>query len=192
MPEVITPEKLSTFTVALIGNPNVGKTTIFNRLTGLRQKVGNYPGVTVDKRYASVKLGDQQATIIDLPGTYSIYPNSEDEVIVHRVLNGLDKSSKPDFVLAVVDMSSMERGLFLVTQIMDLGLPMAVVLNMADTAEEQGIKVKAHALYKALGVPVIQTNARSNKGINGILDLIGQQMFEKPTSFLDSDKLLPA
>ncbi|QDH78579.1 ferrous iron transport protein B [Echinicola soli] len=191
MPEVLTPEKLSTFTVSLIGNPNVGKTTIFNRLTGLRQKVGNYPGVTVDKRYASLKMGDQNATIIDLPGTYSIYPNSEDEVIVHRVLNGLDKTSKPDFVLAVVDMSSMERGLFLVTQIMDLGLPMAVVLNMSDTAEEQGIKVKAHQLYKALGVPVIQTNARSNKGINGITDLISQQMFEKPVPFLDTDQLLP-
>ncbi|AWW30583.1 ferrous iron transport protein B [Echinicola strongylocentroti] len=191
MPEVLTPEKLSTFTVALIGNPNVGKTTIFNRLTGLRQKVGNYPGVTVDKRFASLKIGDQNTTIIDLPGTYSIYPNSEDEVIVHRVLNGLDKTSKPDFVLAVVDMSSMERGLFLVTQIMDLGLPMAVVLNMSDTAEEQGIKVKTHQLYKALGVPVIQTNARSNKGISGITDLIGDQMFEQPASFLESDRLLP-
>ncbi|GAB3656168.1 ferrous iron transport protein B [Echinicola sediminis] len=191
MPEVLTPPKQSTYTVALIGNPNVGKTTIFNRLTGLRQKVGNYPGVTVDKRYANIKIQGQEATVIDLPGTYSIYPNSEDEVIVHRVLNGLDKENRPDFVLAVVDMSSMERGLFLITQIMDLGLPMAIVLNMSDTAEEQGIKVKTHALYKALGVPVIQTNARSNEGISGITELIGQQMFEKPVSFIDTAELLP-
>jgi len=191
MPEVLTPPKQSTFTVALIGNPNVGKTTIFNRLTGLRQKVGNYPGVTVDKRYANIKVEDQEATIIDLPGTYSIYPNSEDEVIVHRVLNGLDKENRPDFVLAVVDMSSMERGLFLVTQIMDLGLPMAIVLNMSDTAQEQGIKVKSHALYKALGVPVIQTNARSNHGISGITDLISQKMFEKPAPFINIQDLLP-
>ncbi|WP_215226560.1 ferrous iron transport protein B [Echinicola shivajiensis] len=194
MPEVLTPEtptQQSTFTVALIGNPNVGKTTIFNRLTGLRQKVGNYPGVTVDKRFANIKLGDQEATILDLPGTYSIYPNSEDEVIVHRVLNGLDKENKPDFVLAVVDMSSMERGLFLVTQIMDLGLPMAIVLNMEDSAEEQGIKVKTHALYKSLGVPIIQSNARSNKGINGISDLIEKKMFEKPQPFLNIQELLP-
>ncbi|MBD8488656.1 ferrous iron transport protein B [Echinicola sp. CAU 1574] len=191
MPEVLTPAQQSTFTVALIGNPNVGKTTIFNRLTGLRQKVGNYPGVTVDKRFANVKIGEQEATILDLPGTYSIYPNSEDEVIVHRVLNGLDQGNRPDFVLAVVDMSSMERGLFLITQIMDLGLPMAIVLNMEDTAEEQGIKVKTHALYRSLGVPIIQSNARSNKGIDGILDLIGQKMFEKPQSFLNIEDLLP-
>lgn len=191
MPEVLTPPKPATFTVALIGNPNVGKTTIFNRLTGLRQKVGNYPGVTVDKRYANIKVQGQEATVIDLPGTYSIYPNSEDEVIVHRVLNGLDKENRPDFVLAVVDMSSMERGLFLITQIMDLGLPMAIVLNMSDTAEEQGIKVKTHNLYKALGVPIIQTNARSNEGISGITELIGQKMFEKPASFLDTTELLP-
>ncbi|MDN3669278.1 ferrous iron transport protein B [Echinicola jeungdonensis] len=191
MSEVITPTLQSTFTVALIGNPNVGKTTIFNRLTGLRQKVGNYPGVTVDKRYGNIKLGEQETTLVDLPGTYSIYPNSEDEVIVHRVLNGLDKENKPDFVLAVVDMSSMERGLFLVTQIMDLGLPMAIVLNMEDTAQEQGIKVKTHELYKSLGVPIIQTNARSNKGIEAIEDLIKQQFFSVPAPFLDTQYLLP-
>ncbi|WP_200974982.1 ferrous iron transport protein B [Echinicola sp. 20G] len=191
MPEVLTPTQQSTFTIALIGNPNVGKTTIFNRLTGLRQKVGNYPGVTVDKRFANIKIGEQEATILDLPGTYSIYPNSEDEVIVHRVLNGLDQGNRPDFVLAVVDMSSMERGLFLVTQIMDLGLPMAIVLNMEDTAADQGIKVKTHALYQSLGVPIIQSNARSNKGIDGILDLIGQKMFEKPQPFLSTEDLLP-
>src|SRR5690606_29364686 len=134
--------KTSSFTVALIGNPNVGKTTIFNRLTGLRQKVGNYPGVTVDKKFGQIQLNKGTVNIIDLPGTYSIYPNTEDEIIVHRVLNGLDKENQPEFVLAVVDMSSMERGLFLVSQVMDLGLPMAIVLNMEDTAEQQGISIK--------------------------------------------------
>ncbi|GGZ19310.1 ferrous iron transport protein B [Echinicola pacifica] len=192
MPEVLTPPRQSTFTVALVGNPNVGKTTIFNRLTGLRQKVGNYPGVTVDKRFATIKAGEHEATIIDLPGTYSIYPNSEDEVIVHRVLNGLDSSNKPDFVLAVVDMSNMERGLFLVTQIMDMGLPLAIILNMSDTAEEQGVKVKSHALYQSLGVPVLQTNARSNQGLEGILEVLSKKMFEKPEGFLASTDLLPA
>lgn len=192
MSESTISTKTSSFTVALIGNPNVGKTTIFNRLTGMRQKVGNYPGVTVDKRYGQIQLNKELITIIDLPGTYSIYPNSEDEIIVHRVLNGLDEENKPDFVLAVVDMSSMERGLFLVTQVMDLGLPMAVILNMEDTAEEQGIVVKTHQLYKSLSVPIIQSNARSNKGINSIQELIGQKLFEAPQPFLKPDDLLPA
>ena len=163
MSDIASPTQVSTFSVALIGNPNVGKTTIFNRLTGLRQKVGNYPGVTVDKRRGPMQIQGGRISIIDLPGTYSIYPNTEDEIIVHRVLNGLDKENKPDFVLAIVDMSNMERGLFLVSQVMDLGLPMAIVLNMEDTAEKQGISVKTHQLYKALGVPIIQCNARNDK-----------------------------
>lgn len=192
MSEVITPVKTAAFTVALIGNPNVGKTTIFNRLTGLRQKVGNYPGVTVDKRFGQIKLDQENVTIIDLPGTYSIYPNSEDEIIVHRVLNGLDENNQTDFVLAVVDMSSMERGLFLVTQVMDLGIPMAVILNMEDMAEEQGLIIKTHQLYKSLGIPIIQTNARSNKGLQSIEGLIGQKLFETPKAFLMADEILPA
>src|SRR5690606_18152250 len=144
---VTAPVKTSTFTIALIGNPNVGKTTIFNRLTGLQQKVGNYPGVTVDKRLGKIQNIPENVTLIDLPGIYSIHPNTENEIIVHRVLNGLDKENRPDYVLAVVDMSNLERGLFLVTQVMDLGLPMAVVLNMEDTAEEQGLTIKTHQLY---------------------------------------------
>src|SRR5690606_37703911 len=190
MSEVIIPNQTSTFSVALIGNPNVGKTTIFNRLTGLRQKVGNYPGVTVDKRYGQIQLNQEKINIIDLPGTYSIYPTSEDEIIVHRVLNGLDKESKPDFVLAVVDMSNMERGLFLVSQVMDLGLPMAIILNMEDTAEEQGIVIKFHKLYRSLGVPIIPCNARSNKGMKSIEELIGKKSFEIPPSFINTEEFL--
>jgi ferrous iron transport protein B len=189
----ISPEtSSSTFSVALVGNPNVGKTTIFNQLTGLSQKVGNYPGVTVDKRYGQVRTNNNPITLIDLPGTYSIYPNTEDEIIVHRVLNGLDEENQPDFVLAVVDMSSMERGLFLVSQVMDLGLPMAVILNMEDTAEEQGIVLKTHQLYKSLGIPIIQSNARSHKGIKSIEGMISQKQFAIPKPFLNTEKLLPA
>src|SRR5690606_21270105 len=191
MSEVTIPTQTSIFSVALIGNPNVGKTTIFNRLTGLRQKVGNYPGVTVDKRRGPMQIQGSQISIIDLPGTYSIYPNTEDEVIVHRVLNGLDTENKPDFVLAIVDMSNMERGLFLVSQVMDLGLPMAIVLNMEDTAEKQGIVVKTHQLYKALGVPIIQCNARNDKSLKGIEELITKKTFAKPQPFLDPADLLP-
>ena len=191
MSEITIPINTSTFSVALVGNPNVGKTTIFNRLTGLRQKVGNYPGVTVDKRRGAMQAGHNNVTIIDLPGTYSIYPNTEDEIIVHRVLNGLDEENQPDFVLAIVDMSSMERGLFLVSQVMDLGLPMAIVLNMEDTAENQGIVIKTHQLYKALGVPIIQSNARSDKSLKSIEELITNKSFAKPQPFLNPEDLLP-
>jgi ferrous iron transport protein B len=192
MSDIATPTQVSTYSVALIGNPNVGKTTIFNRLTGLRQKVGNYPGVTVDKRRGPMQIQHGQISIIDLPGTYSIYPNTEDEIIVHRVLNGLDEDNKPDFVLAIVDMSNMERGLFLVSQVMDLGLPMAIVLNMEDTAEKQGISVKTHQLYKSLGVPIIQCNARNDKSLKGIEELITTKTFSKPQAFLNAEELLPA
>lgn len=191
MLEVTAPVKTTAFTVALIGNPNVGKTTIFNRLTGLRQKVGNYAGVTVDKRSGKVQYIPEKVTLVDLPGTYSIHPNTENEIIVHRVLNGLDKQSKPDYVLAILDMSNLERGLFLVTQVMDLGLPMAVILNMEDTAKSQGFVVKTHQLYKALGVPLIETNARSDKGMEQIEGLISQQLFETPKPFLARDEFNP-
>src|SRR5690554_3245444 len=191
MSEVTVPTHTSRFTVALIGNPNVGKTTIFNRLTGLRQKVGNYPGVTVDKKFGHIQVNEAVVNIIDLPGTYSIYPNTEDEIIVHRILNGLDRENQADFVLAIVDMSSMERRLFLVSQVMDLGIPLAIVLNMEDTAEKQGIAVKTYALYKSLGVPIIQTNARSDKSLKNIEELIGNKSFEKPRPFLNPQDFLP-
>src|SRR5690606_6919261 len=101
------------------------------------------------------------------------------------------ENNQTDFVLAVVDMSSMERGLFLVTQVMDLGIPMAVILNMEDMAEEQGLIIKTHQLYKSLGIAIIQTNARSNKGLQSIEGLIGQRLFETPKAFLNPDEILP-
>ncbi len=179
--------------IAFIGNPNVGKTTIFNQITGLRQKIGNYPGVTVDKKIGYYQSAEMSApvTIIDLPGTYSLYPRSEDELIVHRVLNGIGKEAKPDAVIAVVDMANLERGLFLVTQIMDLGLPVALVLNMKDVAENNGIAVNTFKLYKALGIPVIQTNAREKKGLDAVFQALRDNSFKK-APFLPADlELIP-
>lgn len=127
--------------------------------------------------------------IIDLPGTYSLYPRSEDELIVHRVLNGLSKEGKIDGVLAVADMTNLDRSLFLATQVMDLGLPVALVLNMKDLAATKGITVDTFKLYKALGVPVIQTNARGNEGLQSVLQALRENSFEKAT-FLDDDVCL--
>jgi ferrous iron transport protein B len=178
-------------TIAIIGNPNVGKSSIFNQLTGLNQKIGNYPGVTVDKTIGSLKHGDQTYHLIDLPGTYSLYPKSEDEEVAHRVLNGLGER-RPDAVLVILDAVNLERSLLLGTQVMDLGIPMAFLLNMKDLAEEKGLEIKVFELYKRLGVPLILTDARKKEGIGAIRELIFLDKFSSPAPVFDVGKFLPS
>ena len=139
--------------IALAGNPNAGKTTLFNALTGLKQRVGNYPGVTVDKKEGRLALRDGDAVLLDLPGTYSLSPKSPDEAIARDVLLGLrEDTAAPDAVVIVVDASNLERNLFLATQILELGLPSIVALNMTDVAKTHGKAVNAAALSRELGV----------------------------------------
>jgi ferrous iron transport protein B len=174
-----------TKTIAIIGNPNVGKSSIFNQLTGLHQKIGNYPGVTVDKTVGFLRLGEKSFDLIDLPGTYSLYPKSEDEVVAHRVLNGLGKE-KPDYALVILDACNLERSLLLGTQVMDLGIPMAFVVNMKDLAIKKSINIKTFELYKSLGVPLVLTDARNNEGMEAIRQLMSEEKFESPKQLLDS------
>ncbi|MEX2514328.1 MAG: ferrous iron transport protein B [Cyclobacteriaceae bacterium] len=176
--------KKATKTIAIIGNPNVGKSSIFNHLTGLHQKISNYPGVTVDKMVGHIHEGERQYELIDLPGTYSLFPRSEDEIIAHRVLNG-PESEKPDFVLVILDACNLERSLLLGTQVMDLGIPMAFVVNMNDLAAKKGIEIKSFELYKSLGVPIILTDARNNEGMEAIRDLMVNENFQAPKPFRD-------
>lgn len=176
---------IPTKTIAIIGNPNVGKSSIFNQLTGLNQKIGNYPGVTVDKTIGFLRFDDKRVDLIDLPGTYSLYPKSEDEVIAHRVLNGLGEN-KPDFALVILDACNLERSLLLGTQVMDLGIPLAFVVNMKDLAIKKGIHIKTFELYKSLGVPLVLTDARNNDGIDSIRQLMEEEKFESPKPLLDS------
>jgi ferrous iron transport protein B len=154
--------------VALVGNPNAGKTTVFNKLTGLRQKVANYPGVTVEKKEGRCVLPDGSAvTVLDLPGAYSLTSRSPDEDIVRDVLLGLRKDTpRPDVVVVVVDASNLERNLYLVTQVMELGLPMIVALNMLDTAQAHGRAVNAKILEAKLGVPVVPLIAHKGEGMD--------------------------
>lgn len=173
----------NTQTIALIGNPNVGKSSIFNQLTGLNQKIGNYPGVTVDKSMGYLRDSGNEVQLIDLPGTYSLYPKSEDELIAYRVLS--ERDGTLDGALVILDACNLERGLLLTTQIMDLGLPIALVLNMKDMAEERGLQLKTHELYQALQVPLIMTDARKSDGIQAVKDLLHQKDFTKTTSFID-------
>jgi len=153
--------------IALVGNPNSGKSSLFNALTGLHQKVGNFPGVTVDKKTGILPLGNHTtAELIDLPGTYSLYPRSEDERVTFNVLMDAENPAHPDLVVIVADATNLRRHLLFITQIIDLGLPALLVLNKIDMAEKRGIEQNTADLARLLGVPVVATNARSSAGID--------------------------
>src|SRR6202171_6313372 len=144
----------TSFTVVLLGNPNTGKSTLFNGLAGVRQRVGNYPGVTVEKKVGQLAHEGRRYALIDLPGTYSLAPRSPDEMVAVDVLLGRrDNDSPPDVVLSIVDASNLERNLFLVSQVLALGLPTVVALNMVDLARDRMIEIDVPALSQRLGVP---------------------------------------
>ena len=159
--------------VALIGNPNTGKTSLFNQLTGLTQKVGNYPGVTVDKKEGISKLSvTQNAIITDLPGTYSINPTSLDESIVLKTLLKKDIKESPDVILVVADVENLKRNLLLFSQIKDLEIPTVLAINMVDQMHRKGISIDLSLLKKELNTEVILISARKNEGIKEIKEAI--------------------
>ncbi|MFM1848829.1 MAG: hypothetical protein RL417_2303 [Pseudomonadota bacterium] len=155
------------FTVALAGNPNCGKTTIFNGLTGLRYKVANYPGVTVEKKIGPITIpGYSGARLVDLPGIYSLSGNSLDEQIATAALLGqIEGEPLPDLIVAVLDASNLERNLYLTTQLIDLGIPIIAALNMTDVAAERGFTIRREILSRILGVPVLALTASKGEGI---------------------------
>ena len=159
--------------VALVGNPNTGKTSLFNQLTGLHQKVGNYPGITVDKKQGICQLDtDFQASILDLPGTYSINPSSLDENIVYDTLINENNPDFPDVVVVVAEIENLKRNLFLFTQIKDLKIPTILVINMADQMKRKGIEIDVIGLEKALKTRVILTSARKKTGILNLKEVL--------------------
>lgn len=152
--------------VALIGNPNTGKSTLFTALSGVHQQTGNYPGVTVEKKVGFAEFAGRKIEWIDLPGTYSLFARSQDEQVAVDVLLGLTPGeSKPDVVVCVVDASNLDRNLFLVSQLLDLEIPIVVALNMVDVAKSKGTTVHREVLEKVLGVPVVTTQANKRTGI---------------------------
>jgi ferrous iron transport protein B len=152
--------------VALVGNPNTGKSTLFNALTGLNQKIGNFPGVTVDKKIGYSHLPDgRKAEIIDLPGTYSLYPKSKDESIVFSVLAEKETELTPNLVVVILDATNLKRNLLLYTQVADLKIPVVIALNMIDLSKKSGITIDIDLLAKKLGVPIVPVSARKLEGI---------------------------
>jgi ferrous iron transport protein B len=152
--------------IALVGNPNSGKSSLFNVLTGLNQKVGNFPGVTVDKKTGLCRLDDgHTANIIDLPGTYSLYPKGADELVTYDILINPDSPYKPDMVVVIADASNLKRNLLFCSQIIDLKIPTVIALTMMDLAKKKGVEIDLPGLERELGVPVIAINPRKNKGI---------------------------
>jgi ferrous iron transport protein B len=153
--------------IALFGNPNTGKSTIFNLLTGMRQHVGNFPGVTVDIKTGSYKTEETTFEIIDFPGTYSIYPHSKDEEVVYDVLKNPEHKHFPDKAVVIIDASNLERNLFLFTQIFDLNIPCVLVLNMADVAQRKGHQINIQKLKEIFpGIEVVEMNARVGLGVD--------------------------
>jgi len=179
--------------IALVGNPNSGKTSLFNCLTGLNQQVGNFPGVTVDKKTGTTSLGSILAEVIDLPGSYSLYPKRLDEWVSYKVLINQDKDINADVVVAVADASNLKRNLLFCTQIIDLKVPVVIALTMMDMAKRKGIKIDIAALERELGVPVVAVNPRKNKGIVELKKAIGltaQQVYKVPArDFIDNKSL---
>src|SRR4051812_46743698 len=176
-----TPDRslTGTLTLALAGNPNSGKTTIFNALTGLRQKVANYPGVTVEKKTGRCHLpatkdaAARWASIIDLPGTYSLISRSPDEQVAMEVLRGLRPDTPaPDVVIVIVDASNLQRNLYLVSQLIELGKPLVVALNMMDIAQRRGVRISPQKLEQDLGVPVIPVVGHRKQGIDELIAAI--------------------
>jgi ferrous iron transport protein B len=154
--------------VALAGNPNAGKSTIFNALTGERQHVGNWPGKTVEKKEGMFSIDGETLHVVDLPGIYSLTAYSIEEIVTRDYLI----HEHPDVVVAVVDAANLERNLYLVVQLIELGAPLLVVLNMADVAEARGLKIDEQKLAARLRVPVISTIATQRRGLTQLKALI--------------------
>lgn len=176
--------------IGLVGNPNTGKTSLFNMLTGMRQHVGNFPGVTVDKKSGTFETNLGKHELIDFPGTYSVFPRSKDEEVVYNSLSNPESELYPDAIIVVADASNLERNLLYVSQIYDLNLPTLLVLNMSDVASRKGIELNISAIEKQFPeLSIVQTNARIKSGKNRIADAVDQLKKRDGHQFLEGTKI---
>lgn len=181
--------------VALLGNPNTGKSSIFNLLTGLRQEIGNFPGVTVECKVGTLQIREESFTITDFPGTYSLYPHSKEEELIYDVLSDANHDSFPDIALVVADASNLKRNLFLFSQIYDLEIPCVLVLNMSDLAHRNGITIDIEALNAAFpNATIVTSNARAGLGKDRIIEQLNAVRIKSTSEFipfLEKASLLP-
>lgn len=169
--------------IGLVGNPNSGKSSLFNCLTGMNQHVGNFPGVTVEMKVGEAKIADNQwAEFLDLPGTYSLYPRRTDEWVTYDVLMNEEHVEHPDILVVIVDASNLKRNLLFASQIIDLKIPSVIALTMMDLARKKGIEIDVAGLERELGVPVVPINPRKNKGIPQLKKLLSQMAVQLPQS----------
>jgi ferrous iron transport protein B len=174
--------------IALVGNPNTGKSSVFNMLTGLRQQTGNFPGVTVDKRVGVLSAEGAKHTIIDLPGTYSLYPRSEEEKVVYDVLTDRQSEDHPDLTVVIIDQSNLERNLLLFTQLYDLGLRLVLALNMSDVAFRKGIRINIEGLKRCFpDVPIVEINAKAGFGKDRLIFALNEKARLKRHFFLEGE-----
>lgn len=175
---------------ALLGNPNTGKTSVFNMLTGLHQHVGNFPGVTVDKKVGKISLNEETHELIDFPGTYSIYPRSKDEEVVYKSISNKEDKNHPDALIVVVDASNLERNLLLFSQLYDLQIPTLMVLNMSDLAKRKNIHYNIEVLQALFPeATIVESNARVKFGKQNILDALTNLKERKGHTFLPSSEI---
>lgn len=170
-----------TISIALLGNPNTGKSTLFNRLTGMRQHIANYPGITVEKKVGAMKLGTREVEVLDLPGTYSLVASSPDERIVMDVLGGRAGHRRPDILVCVVDATNIKRNLLLISESAELGIPVVIALNQWDAAKRNGLRINVELLAERLGVPVVPTVAKRGEGLNELKAAVEQVLAEPRT-----------
>lgn len=176
--------------IALVGKPNAGKSSLFNQLTGLKQKIGNFPGITVDKRTGRSQLGNAvEAEVIDLPGIYSLYPRTLDEKIVVEILTDRRNPDFPDCIALIADATNLKNSLLLLTQLVDLELPVVLALNMMDMAAKSGLSLDINKLSEALGLPVVMINAREGKGIEQLKQVLAQWVATSPKKVFDPANL---
>ncbi|HID75370.1 MAG TPA: ferrous iron transport protein B [Planctomycetaceae bacterium] len=174
MPDVSSP---STVSVAIVGNPNCGKSTLFNMLVGVRQRVANYPGVTVEKKTGVTECGARQVELIDLPGLYSLRPRSLDEQVAVDVLVGRKGLAAPvDAIICVVDACNLQRHLYLVSQVLELGLPVVLAVNMIDVAQRSGVRIDVEGLSQRLGIPEVATQANRGVGVDRLREALGRAL----------------
>jgi ferrous iron transport protein B len=166
--------------IALVGNPHLGKTTLFNKLCGLNQRTGNYPGVTVDKKKGYLKADGKKIEIVDLPGINGLYPNSKDEELVVKYLLNSEAEDYPDKIVLIVSALNLKRNLFLYEQIRDLNIPLILAVNMVDLAAKRGIFIDMDALSKAVDIPIVKISAKKGTGFTELIALFNEEIVVNP------------